>query len=229
MPDFDTARRETIRYHDELYASTSLDDAEGWLSKPHRLVFDALELVPRGRPVIAYDLGAGIGRHVVPMLEHLPEGSDIYAIDLLASAVEQLRTLQPDSGTTTLHVRQQDLADVRFVDHVDLVFAFSAVEHLPDLDSLRALLQRIRAALAPGGVVALGIVADRYEIDERGLARPALLESGVTTAEVNELLVEAFGDLQVHRRTDSPAQIPEERDGETYTLASTLITWIGRR
>jgi len=37
---------------------------------------DALEFVPSGRPVTAYDLGAGIGRHTIPLLRELPVGSD---------------------------------------------------------------------------------------------------------------------------------------------------------
>lgn len=229
MPDFERARRETIRYHDELYASAELGEQGTWLARPHRLVFDALALLPDDRPAIAYDLGAGVGRHVVPMLQRLPDGSQLYAIDLLESAVEQLEQLTPTSGATTLHVRQQDLADVEFVENVDLLFAFSAVEHLPDVAAVRDLFRRMRASLRSGGVVALGIIVDRYEVDDDGQSRPAMIESGLSTADVDGLLSDAFGDMREVSRTTGRANIDEERDGETYTLASTLITWIGQR
>jgi hypothetical protein len=42
------------------------------------------------------------------------------------------------------------------------------------------------------------------------------------------LLRASFADLETVSRRDRPARIEEERDGETYTLASTLISWIGR-
>ena len=124
MTEFDEARHETIRYHEELYENTSLGDDDTWLARPHRLIFEALELMPTDRSVVAYDLGAGIGRHTIPLLQNLPDGSEVHAIDLLDSAVQKLKQEAPASGSTTLHARQADLADLEFVDGVDLVFAF---------------------------------------------------------------------------------------------------------
>ena len=40
--EFERARRETVRYHEELYASATLGQAGTWLAKPHRLMADAL-------------------------------------------------------------------------------------------------------------------------------------------------------------------------------------------
>jgi hypothetical protein len=42
---FERARRETVRYHEELDASAALGQAGTWLAKPHRLMADALEHV----------------------------------------------------------------------------------------------------------------------------------------------------------------------------------------
>lgn len=228
MPDFESAREETVRYHEELYADASLGEEGTWLEKPHPLVFQALELLPDDRPVVAYDLGAGIGRHTVVMLDRLPDGSVVHAVDLLDSAIEQLRQLTPTSGATRLEVQQQDLADLGFDGQADLVFAFSAVEHLPGRDAIRRLFMSIRSALRDGGVVALGVIVDRVEIDDDGDPRAALVESALTTDDVDALLAEGLGDLTVVHRSVSRADIPEERDGEEYTLASTLVTWIGR-
>lgn len=229
MTEFDRARRETIRYHQELYANTSLGDDASWLARPHRLIFEALELLPKGRPVTAYDLGAGIGRHTMPLLENLPDGSEIHAIDLLESAVRKLKQSAPASGSTTLHARQADLADVEFVDRVDLVFAFSAVEHLADSGEIGRLFEKIAVALRPGGIAAFGIVADRYEVDAAGERRPALLESGISVQGAEDLLTEAFAGFEVIQQRTQPAFIDEERGQEEYTLSSTLLTWTGRR
>jgi tRNA G37 N-methylase Trm5 len=56
---------------------------------------DALDLVPSGKPVVAYDLGAGIGRHTIPLLRELPDGSDVFAVDLLPSALRALENAVP--------------------------------------------------------------------------------------------------------------------------------------
>lgn len=229
MTEFDRAREETIRYHEELYASTSLGDDDSWLARPHRLIFEALELVPDDRPVTAYDLGAGIGRHTIPLLKNLPDGSTLHAIDLLDSAVRKLKQSAPASGSTTLHARQADLADVELVDRVDLVFAFSAVEHLASAGEIGRLFEKIAVALRPGGIAAFGIVADRYEVDAAGERRSALLESGISVQDAEDLLADVFAGFEVIQQRTQPASIVEARGHEEYTLSSTLLTWIGRR
>jgi hypothetical protein len=102
---FERARRETVRYHEELYAAAALGQAGTWLARPHRLLADALELVRSGRSVVAYDLGAGIGRHTIPLLRQLPDGSEVYAVDLLPSALRSLENAVPPGIRTRLHTR----------------------------------------------------------------------------------------------------------------------------
>ena len=226
---FERARRETVRYHEELYASAALGQAGTWLAKPHRLMADALELVSSGKPVVAYDLGAGIGRHTIPLLRELPADSDVYAVDLLPSALHSLENAVPLGIRTHLHTRPADLDGFEFEAPADLILAFSAIEHLRDLKAVRSLLARVRAATRPGGVVAIGVVADRVEVSNRGCKRPALLESAISTPEATGLLSGLFGDFDVTYQRSSPAQVREERGADTYTLASTLITWLAIR
>lgn len=227
--EFERARRETVRYHEALYASAALGQAGTWLAKPHRLMADALELVSCGKPVVAYDLGAGIGRHTIPLLRELPAGSDVFAVDLLPSALRSLENAVPPGIRTRLHTRHADLDSFEFETPADLVLAFSAIEHLPDLEAVRRLLDRVRAAIRPGGVVGIGIIADRFEVDDRGRRRPALLESAMSAADATGLLAGAFSDFDVIYQRSTPAQVREERGEETYTLASTLITWLATR
>jgi trans-aconitate methyltransferase len=226
---FERARRETVRYHEGLYASVTLGQAGTWLAEPHRLMADALGLVSSGKPVVAYDLGAGIGRHTIPLLRELPAGSDVFAVDLLPSALHLLENAVPPGIRTHLHARPADLDDFEFEAPADLILAFSAIEHLPDLKAVRSLLDRVRAATKPGGVVAIGIAADRVEVDDQGHRRPALLESAMSATEATALLSDAFSDFDVTYQRFSPAQVREERGEETYTLTSTLVSWLATR
>jgi len=143
------ARRETVRYHEELYASAALGQAGTWLAKPHRLLADALELVRSDRPVAAYDLGAGIGRHTIPLLRELPDGSDVFAVDLLPSALRSLGYAVPPGIRTHLHTRISDLDGFEFEAPADPLPDFSAIEHLRDLKAVRNLPGRVRAATGP--------------------------------------------------------------------------------
>jgi tellurite methyltransferase len=229
LTGFERARRETVRYHERLYASAALGQAGTWLARPHRLMADALGLVSSGKPVVAYDLGAGIGRHTIPLLRELPAGSDVFAVDLLPSALRSLANAVPPGIRTHLRARPADLDSFQFEAPADLILAFSAIEHLRDLIAARGLLDRMRAATKPGGVVAIGIVADRAEVDDHGRRRPALIESAMSAPEAARLISAAFSDFEVTYQRFSPAQVREERGEDTYTLTSTLITWLATR
>jgi methylase of polypeptide subunit release factors len=85
---FARARAGTIRYHETLYRSTSLGTRGTWLAHPHPLVMDSLGLVTH--PVHAYDLGAGVGGHTLPIVPGLPTGSRVTAVDLIPSALASL-------------------------------------------------------------------------------------------------------------------------------------------
>ena len=110
-----------------------------------------------------------------------------------------------------------------------MILAFSAIEHLHDLKAVRGLLDRVRAATRPGGVVAIGIAADRVEVDEQGRRRPALLESAMSAAEATALLAGAFTGFDVTYQRLGPTQVRENRGEDTYTLTSTLVTWLATR
>src|ERR1035437_9597890 len=88
IDEFVRARAETIRYHEALYRSTSLGARGSWLAHPHPPVMDSLSLVTH--PVHAYDLGAGVGRHPLPIVAGLPTGSRVTAVDLIPSALASL-------------------------------------------------------------------------------------------------------------------------------------------
>ncbi len=51
----------------------------------------------------------------------------------------------------------------------------------------------------------------------------------MSAAEANALLSGVFSDFDVTYQRLGPAQVREERGEDTYTLTSTLITWLATR
>jgi hypothetical protein len=143
--------------------------------------------------------------------------------------LQSLRGAVPPGVRTVLRTREADLDHFAFETPADLVLALSVIEHLPDLEAIGRLLRRVRSAVTPGGVVAVGIAADRFEIDARGKRRPALLESAISSTEAIGALSGTFTDFEVIYQEASPASVRESRGGESYTLAFTLVTWLGTR
>ncbi len=164
-----------------------------------------------------------------PAVAGTPGRLDVFAVDLLPSALHSLENAVPPGIRTHLQTRPADLDGFEFEAPADLIIAFSAIEHLRDLKAVRRLLDRVRAATKPGGVVAIGIVADRVEVGDHGRRRPALLESAMSAAEATGLLSGVFSDFDVTYQRLRPAQVREERREDTYTLTSTLVTWLATR
>jgi len=88
---FGTGRRETVRYHEELYCSTPLGTSGTWRARPHSLVLDAIDLGREVGPAIAYDLGAGVGRHTIPMAKGLPAGWSVERRNVRRTSVTERR------------------------------------------------------------------------------------------------------------------------------------------
>jgi len=107
MEEFVRARRETIRYHETLYMSTSLGTQGSWLAHPHPLVMDSLRLVTH--PVHAYDLGAGVGRHTLPIVAGLQASwlKTAEAIDFVQAVAPQVAI-----GIHDAQVNERGLASI---------------------------------------------------------------------------------------------------------------------
>jgi tellurite methyltransferase len=228
IDEFVRARRETIRYHETLYQSTSLGTRGSWLAHPHPLVMDSLGLVTH--PVHAYDLGAGVGRHTLPIVAGLPTGSRVTAVDLIPSAlarlVENAAAARLSNRVETVNA---DLESWAFpADDAGLIIAFSALEHVSSLDAFCAILERCRAATIPGGVNVIGIVTDRDEVTASGARRAALIELPLSGEQARSVLRRCFAGWEILVDETLPAAVTEERNGARHELRSTLIKFVAQ-
>ena len=228
IDEFARARAETIRYHERLYRSTSLGARGSWLARPHPLVMDSLGLVTR--PVHAYDLGAGVGRHTLPIVAGLPTGSRVTAVDLIPGALASLVENAAAAGLSNrVQTVNADLESWVFpADDAGLVIAFSALEHVSSLDAFCAVLERCRAATIPGGVNVIGIVADREEVSSSGARRAALIELPLSGEQALSVLRRCFTGWEIHVDETIPVAVTEERNGAQHELRSTLIKFVAQ-
>lgn len=226
----DAGREETRRYHEELYSSPEGRDPDAWLNRPAPIVMDALRHLDRSGPVLAYDLGAGVGRHTIPLARTLPTGSRVVAVDLLDTAIEGLK--ERAARETVADVVLPVVADLETCTpshgDADLVVAVSTLEHVSSREAFTAMLRRWRDATAPGGVHVLVVATDRREIHDDG-ERPALAEMLLTSEETEDLLDEAYDGWAVHRRDASEFGVTETRGSETYELRSRNVRRVVQR
>ena len=107
-----------------------------------------VELASAARgPVV--ELAVGTGRVAIPIVERT--GRRVIGIDVSAAMLEVARQRAAEAGVE-LDLRQGDMADLALDEPTDLVICpFRAMLHLPDHDTRVRVMQRVRAALVPGG------------------------------------------------------------------------------
>jgi trans-aconitate 2-methyltransferase len=105
-------------------------------------VLDRLELAG-GETVL--DAGCGSGRVTAKLLERLPQGK-VIAVDASPSMLEKARESLGDRVTYS----QQDLADLRVDEPVDIIFSTATFHWILDHERL---FRRLFASLVPGGTI----------------------------------------------------------------------------
>jgi SAM-dependent methyltransferase len=126
----------------------------------------------RGGPVL--DLGCGTGRLMAPLLRdgHVVVGVD-HSAAMLAQARARLSRLGLAARRRALLVRG-DLRTIAFAQRFAFaVVAFHGIQHLVDDADLAAFLERVRAALIPGGWLAFDVFSPAPDLLERARAHPA--------------------------------------------------------
>lgn len=231
MDRFKTARAETVRYHEELYASSSLGSPGSWLANPHPSVIDAIGRVEDEAAVQAFDLGSGVGRHAIPMARLLPAGSIVTAVDLLPSAIRRLRDNCSRAGVAASVVPVvADIEEFEFgVARASLIVGFSSIEHVSSPEAMRALLERCRDATRSRGVVMFGVLADRVEVAADGTTTDGFVETRLSSDEAGRCLEGVFDDWQVIRHEVHPSAATEQRDGVEHELRGSLVLFTARR
>lgn len=229
MTDFAAARAETVRYHQEFYAAAELGQAGTWLSRPQPLIISGLDRIDR--PVRAYDLGAGVGRHSIALAQRLPAGSRVVAVDLLDSALERLRANARRAGVADqITTVQADLHDFEFpAADAGLIVAFSALEHLPSTAALTSVLGRCRDATVPGGLNIFGVLTDRHEDHGGTDVRPAQVELPMTASHALAELSSIYSSWEIEAPEPKPISAVEHRVGARYVLRAQLVPFTAQR
>ena len=135
---------------------------ERFAAERERPFHDLLARVPDGDVRQAADLGCGTGRLTRTLSERWPAAT-IYGID---SSAEMLRRAEDDGAHPRLRFIEHDLADWEPPQPLDRIVSNAALHWLSDH---AALLARLSARLASGGVLAVQVPNNRGEMPHRAL------------------------------------------------------------
>jgi len=139
------------------------EDKQYW-NRPSKDVFQFSYLL-RGRNLNkVYDLGCGLGRNLLFLLE---QGFDVWGSDASAAAVQEVNERLGSRGLSEL-VTQQDMVDLREpACAYDAVIAYNVIYHATRDEMIR-VLGHVRHMLRPGGAFLTTFLATASPSQDEG-------------------------------------------------------------
>ena len=219
------ARRYEGAYHDELYANHDLFSPGTWLYKPAAYAVRSFARIPKRAHPSALDLGGGVGRHSIPLAQHLGVRSKVVCVDLLDSAISRLNINARKHGVEDNIVGiVSDVETYKFEQPYDYVLSISCIEHVPTKLRLKSLINRLQEATAPDGVHCFMMITDNVWVDSATKAHlTPLIEQNLTAEETIAMLNELYQGWQIHDLSTKNWQATQLIGEREVILESTCV------
>lgn len=197
------------------------NDRTGWVGDDVAFYSD----LARDAPGPALEVGVGTGR---VYLELLRDGLDVDGIDVSERMLDRLRAKAAAEGLDPT-VEVADVTDLDPDRQYGLVYVPArAFNHLASLTDQRAALERIRAALAPGGRLVLNSFVPSFEVVAGEYGEPH--EETVTVDGEQRRIVRR---TEIHDEVEQVARISlalyEPGDDEPVATRETPLSLIPKR
>ena len=142
--------KSNLEIYDQNYGDKNLrlDSASKYDRRMAGLRMDLLHEYSSGKDVL--DLCCGTGSYLIPILDQV---STAVGLDFSSTMLEGLRENLGNSVPDSLRIVQEDAREISLDDSsIDLVFSFTSLYHVPDVDRVIAHVARV---LRPKGVAIL--------------------------------------------------------------------------
>lgn len=225
------ARRREREYHLELYGHHQLGEAGTWLHRPAEYALRSLDCISAHSPTIL-DLGCGVGRHLLPILQRYEGRASAVGIDILPEAIDICRknlAAASLSGNVKLHAE-----DITYYHPpkgaFDFILSVSCIEHADSEDSLESLIGQLRRATKSGGINCFMISTDvRWYAAESNRVIEPRIELNLSSTNVIRTLQAVYADWQIIDISTKQWSVPDILDSEQIENRSNCVQFTARR
>lgn len=222
------ARAQTLKYHQEYYASNQLFQKGSWLEKPDKDVQRIIDTLCDGSSKTVLDLGSGVGRNAIALAK---AGFTLTCVDNLALAVELLNRYAAEHKVADRVVAEVYELDAYQVPEntFDVLLAVSVLEHASSREQVRRIIEQLSRGARYGGIALVTISTDRkvFEVDS-GKSVKTLVETRLSADEATALLKESF---RTWSSLDLHCEVYQERlqyEGKLVDWSSTEVRMFAR-
>jgi tellurite methyltransferase len=232
------SRLEEIRlkeklYHDDCYQKVKLFQEGSWLQKPVRTVMDTFELLPYKNDLQLLDLGCGVGRNSIPLVQRLKDtNGKIVCIDFLESAITNLERYGQEYGVSEmLELIRSDICDLNVCpENYDYVISVSTLEHLDSITTFHRVLENLINGTKKHGIHCFLINSNIRETEiETGLPQNPMFEILFRTDTLLSSLRNTYSNWTILRESVSRYSLEIMRDEKRVCLVSDVVTWVAQK
>jgi SAM-dependent methyltransferase len=226
------ARDETIRYHEDFYATHKLFE-DGWLQEPDEELPGIISLLASVKEPRVLDLGCGVGRNAIAIAQALKSNRvRIDCFDMLDSAIERL-----SAYASQFKVKEEICATCVDMDSLtiepnsyDAVLAISILEHGKSIQSIKRILGEIVDGTKSGGINRILISADR-KATARDTGKPVdtKVETPMTHQEARELLEQTYSAWSIDKLELAPYREELDLAGQRVIWTCTSVSFLARK
>lgn len=219
--------------HTQAYSKLQLFENGSWLSKPVKTVMDQVSAFQDYAAFRGLDLGCGIGRNCIPVLQTLgADNARMDCVDILPIAIEKLRRNAEQYGVSeavnavVCPVDQYPIRENAY----DMILAISVLEHLDSAETMLQKLHQIRQGLRKDGIACFVINTSIEEHDTvTNEPLPVQFEINLTCGGMQNLLNAVFSGEQILKQTVIHYQYDTYRESGTVRLDTDVLTCVVRK
>lgn len=198
---FKKASEDTKKYHQNLYTNKLLFEKGSWLEQPERVVLDTGRKLTSKNEVNILDLGSGVGRNVIPLIQILKTKKVlIECVDYLDIAIKKLLLYAKKYKVETFikgYVAPVEDFKIK-KDYYDFIISHGVLAHVRNKRVLNRILSDIERGVKKGGFVYLAITSDlrEEETDTKKKLKP-LVEIYLESKQLKQLLKKIYKGWEI--------------------------------
>lgn len=226
-------RKAEAESHTKAYTNHPLFSPGSWMAKPVKTVMDLLPLFEGYTDFRALDLGSGVGRNCIPVVQHFRSiPCRVDCVDILELAIAKLNENAKQYDVE--HCIQGIVSSIDDyeidADSYDFIMAISALEHIASRSDFEKKLAEIRDGLRHGGIACLIVNSGVIEHDKTtGEELLPQFEVNLPTVQMQDLLEKTFAGWQIikHKVVHQKYDIP--RENGIAGLETDVVTYVVRK
>lgn len=226
-------RNKEKKYHDLCYENYKLFEKGSWLYKPVKTVMDLLPLFEGKGNLKVLDLGSGVGRNSIPIVQGIKSSNGkVVCVDLLDSALDKLKLYSKEYEVEEIiETKKTDIGYYNIPENeYDFIVAVSTLEHVESKQIFESVIKQMAFGTKEEGINCIIVNSEVEEIDiESNKKLDAMMEINIPTQDMMKKLDTIYQGWEMLNQLVKPLEYKIVRDEKEVLLTTNAVTYVVKK